>query len=253
MARKILIVDNSATMRRIISGMILSGLSDAEIAEARNAYEAWEQLRNQEFHLMLFSWEPSGTAWLNFFMRLGQRPAERRLSSIILTSGADQPHVREALNAGVSGKLVIPCTQIDLTNIINQVCNPLTLRHTSRYSLPDTTALLQQEGRSYQAAVINVSKGGLLCELEYMEDYKWAAPVTITITFRMDGKQFAAKGLFSLLSRFIIVETNADHSPKKVRVAYRFSKVPPAVQGVLDDVFGVAEELEKLLSSQSIN
>jgi CheY-like chemotaxis protein len=253
MARKILIVDNSATMRRIIGGMILASLSDAEITEARNAYEAWEELRKQEFNLMLFSWEPSGSAWLNFLMRLGQRPVERRPGSIILTSGADQPHVRDALHAGVSGKLVIPCTQIELSDVINRVCNPLTLRQNSRYSLPDTTAFLQQEGRSYQAAVINVSKGGLLCELEYIKDYKWAAPVTITVTFRMDGKQFTAKGLFSTICRLMVTETNADHAPKMIKAAYRFSKVPPAVQDVFDDVFGLAKEQEKLLSSQPIN
>jgi CheY-like chemotaxis protein len=252
MARKILIVDNSATMRRIIGGMILAGFGDAEISEARNAYDAWEQLRNQDFSLMLFSWEPSGNAWLNFFMRLGQRPAERRLGSIILTSGVDQPHVREALQSGVSGQLAIPCTQIELTDAINRVCNPVTLRHTSRYSLPDTTALLLQEGRTYKAAVVNVSKGGLLCELEYIEDYEWAAPVTITVTFRMGDKQFAVKGLFSILSRLMVVESNADHSPKKVKMAYRFTKIPPAAQDVFDDVFGVAEKQEKLLSQPII-
>jgi CheY-like chemotaxis protein len=250
MARRILIVDDSPTMRRIIGSMILASLSDAEITEARNAYEAWEQLRNSDFHLMLFSWEPSGVAWLNLFMRLGQKPANRRPGSIILTSDVNQPHVREAMKAGASGQLVIPCSQIEMTNVVNRVCNPLTLRLTHRYSLPGTTALIQQEGRSYQAGVINVSNGGLLCELEHMEDYKWAMPVTITVTFRIDGKQLAAKGLFSILSRLIVLETNADHSPRRIKAAYRFSKTPPAVQDLFEEIFNKMAQQEKLAFSQ---
>jgi DNA-binding NarL/FixJ family response regulator len=247
MARKILIVDSSSTMRKIIGSMIMANLSDVRIAEAKNAYEAWDQLKANDFQLMLFSWEPSGATWLNFFLQLKKRPIEQQTGSILLTSDATRPYVKEAKSAGITETLIIPCAKFELTNAINRVCNPMGLRQSNRYSLPDTTALLQQEGRNYHASVVNISKGGLFCEFEYLEDYKLTAPVTITVTFQLNGKQSVVKGLYSILTRYCVLDTHTDHSPNRIRMAYRFTKVPPAMQDVFEKVFEFADEQENLL------
>ncbi|MDA8164426.1 MAG: response regulator [Desulfobacteraceae bacterium] len=250
MARRILIVDRSATMRRIIRGMILANVNDAEVAEAADAADAWQQLADEDFHLMLFSWEPSGAAWLDFLKRLREKEGDRQTAAILLTSSAKRPYVREAVTAGVAEYLVTPFTPAELTGLMNRVCNPVTLRHSRRYSLPDTTALVQQEQKSFQAAVVNISEGGVLCELDYAADYKWTAPAMVSITFRIEGEQITAEDLFALPNRCSIVESNPDFTPRKMKVAYRFFNVPPSAKQVLETVFNMAEIQEKILSSK---
>ena len=251
MARKIMIVDSSATMRRIIRGIILANVNDAELTEAADAKEAWQLQEKEDFHLMLFSWEPSGAGWLDFFKRLKKKPAERQTAAILLTSNAKRPYVREALAAGIAEYLVIPFSPAELTGIINRVCNPVTLRHNSRYSLPDTTAVLRQEQKSFEAAVVNISEGGFLCELDYAEDYKWTAPAMVSITFRIEGEQITAADLYALPGRFSIIKTNPDFTPRKMKLACRFFNVPPAAKQVLEKVFSMAAMQEKLLHTNS--
>lgn len=247
MARSILIVDSSAARRKILASMIMANLSDIGITEARNAYDAWDRLQHESFHLILFFWEPSGEAWLNFFLRLKKHPTGSQTRAILLTTDSSHPYVGEALRVGVAEALVIPCTKMELTNAINLVCNPVTLHQSPRYSLPGTTALFQQESRSYHAKVINISLGGMLCELDYIEDFAIMMPVTVTVTFQQDGKQLVANGLYSLLTRFSVLDTNADYSPNRIRVAYRFIKAPVAVQELFREIFQLADDQENLL------
>lgn len=251
MARKILVVDSSATMRRIICDMILANVNDAELAEASDAEEAWKRMGEEDFHLMLFSWEPSGDDWLDFFKRLREKPAEEQAAALLLTSDVKRSYVQKALDAGVAEYLLIPFTPAELTGTMTRVCNPVTLRHSNRYSLPGTTAVLQQEQKSFKASVINISKGGLLCALDYDPDYKWMAPVMINVTFRIEGEEITATDLFSLPGRFSIVETNPDFTPRKIKIACHFFKVPPAAKKVLEMAFSMAEVQEKLLHAES--
>ncbi|HET97456.1 MAG TPA: response regulator [Desulfurivibrio alkaliphilus] len=247
MARNIMIVDGSVPRRRVIASMIMANLSDAEVTEAKNAYEAWELLQRAQFNLILFFWEPSAEAWLNFFLRLKKHPTSNRAGAILLTTDTGFPYVKEALRAGVADTLTIPCGKLELTNAVNRVCNPVAFHQSPRHSLPGTTALLQQGSRSYHARVINVSLGGLLCEFDYIEDFSVTTPATINITFQHQEKQLTANGLYSIPIRFYVLDNNANYSPNRVRIAYRFAKLPMAVQDLFEQLFQFATEQERLL------
>lgn len=247
MARKILIADASPTMRKILSGLIQANLSDIQLEEAKNAHEAWDLLQQDEYHLLLFSWRSSGEAWLDFFQKLKKHRAART-AAILLTSNSNLPYVQDALDAGVAEALTIPCNRMELANAINRVCNPIALRLNRRYSFNDTTAVLQQEGRRYHASVINIGKGGLYCELDYLDDFNPFTPVTITVNFHLDDRQVVAKGLYSVLVRFCVLETDADYSPSRIRLAYRFTQVLPAIQEIFEKAFKLAEERENQIS-----
>ncbi len=247
MARKILIADASPTMRKILSSLVQANLSDIQLGEAKNAHEAWECLQQDEYHLLLFSWRSSGEAWLDFFQKL-EKHRSARTAAILLTSNSSLPYVQDALDAGVAEALTIPCSRIDLASAINRVCNPITLRRNTRYSFKDTTAVLQQEGRKYHASVINIGKGGLFCELDYLDGFNPFTPVTITVNFQLEERQVVANGLYSVLVRFSVLENDADYSPSRIRLAYRFTLVPPAIQEIFEKAFKLAEERENQIS-----
>jgi len=246
MARRIMIVDRSGSLRRILKNMILANINDAEVAEVSDADEARERLSSDpgDF-LVLFSGESVTDEWLDFIRQSLARAGRCPLVFVLFTSRAKQDLLKKVKEAGVKERLAIPCTPESLTEIVNLVYNPLVLRDDRRYSIQDTIASFDQRGQSFKASVINISKGGMLCEMAYDEAFKWAAPVMASVTFTAAalGDQVTAAGLYSTVSRLLVQNAYPDFSPKTIRIAMQFISVPPDAMKVLEGIFAKADTL----------
>lgn len=246
MARRIMIVDRSGSLRRILKNMILANINDAEVVEIADADEARERLGSDpgDF-LVLFSGESVSDEWLDFVRQSLTCSGRCPLVFVLFTSRAKQDLLKKVKEAGVKERLAIPCTPESLTEIVNRAYNPLILRDDRRYSIPDTVAAFDQRGQSFRAAVINISKGGMLCEMAYDDAFKWAAPVMVTVTFTAAflGDQVNAGGLYSTVSRLSVQSAYPDFSPKSVRIAMQFITVPPEALKALEGIFAKADGL----------
>lgn len=247
MARQILILDSSASMRRIIRTMILANISDATVHEAETDTEAMERIEDDNFHLVFFSRESSNQDWLDFIKRTKTNPDKDLTQFLIFTSNQQKDYIETAKAAGVADHLFIPCSPNELTVLVTKLCNPFALRATKRFYMPHTTAVIEQ-GQScrMQADVINFSEGGIFCETEYSQEFNWAAPAMITMNFSLEGETITAAGFYSATRRIMVTATNADFSPKRVRIAYRFLTVPDETRQALEKVYAFAEQLQEM-------
>ncbi len=247
MSRNILIVDHSATIRRILRTMIIGNINDAEVAEAENTTDAQAVLENDTIHLVLFSNESSSEQWLDFIDATKADAANERLNFVLFTSSPNEKVFSRANEAGVAGHLITPCTPATLTETINRTCNPTLLRESRRYNVPGATAVLQQGAVRREARVVNISLGGMLCEMTTPEAMNWSAPVTASISFPNGGDhRREAADIFAMVSSFFIQERAADHSPKLVRLALRFVNIPAEAETILQERLLRAEEEEKI-------
>jgi DNA-binding NarL/FixJ family response regulator len=251
MARNIIIMDSSASMRRIIRTMIQSTVNDAVVSEAQDAKEAQGLIEDAHYHLVIFSRESSDKKWLEFAQKRLALPEAQKTNFILFTSSKKKDYFEEIKRYGIQEHIVIPCGPNALGELIIKTCTHFSMRASRRYSIHDTRANLDQGSNSFPAEVINFSEGGVLCELEAPAQLHWCMPAMISMEFNLDGTMLKVAGLYSVARRLIVVESNPDYSPKRIRLACRFISVSEESKNQLAQVFKVIEQQEGLLAHEA--
>lgn len=244
MARNIIIMDSSASMRRIIRTMIKATVNDAVFAEAQDAKEARSLIEEAHYHLVIFSRESSDKKWLEYAQKRLALPEAQRTNFILFTSSKNQEYLQEIKRYGIKEHIIIPCAPDALGELIIRTCTHFSMRATRRYSLHDASANLAQGSSNFPAEVINFSEGGALCELVAPAQLQSFLPLMISMEFNIEGTILKVAGLYSVVRRLIVVESNEDYSPKRIRLACRFVSVSEESKKQLSQVFKLIEKLE---------
>jgi two-component system chemotaxis response regulator CheY len=107
---KVLLVDDSATIRRILKGL-LGPLGITDILEASNGIMALKVLsENPGIDYMLLDWNMPELDGLGVLKQVRANDAYRDLKIIMCTSEADKTKVIEAIKAGANNYIVKPFT-----------------------------------------------------------------------------------------------------------------------------------------------
>ncbi|MFH1019547.1 MAG: PilZ domain-containing protein [Pseudomonadota bacterium] len=250
MARNIIIMDSSASMRRIIRTMIQATINDAVVSEVQDAEEAQGLIEDAHYHLVLFSRESSNKQWLEFAQKRLSLPEAQRTNFAMFTSSKKQDYLAELKRHGIEEYFIIPCAPNDIGKIITRLCTHFAMRKARRYSVPDTIATLAQGSNGFPAEVINFSGGGMLCELDAPAQLHWFMPVMVSMEFNLDGVALKIPGLYSVARRLMVVEANPDYSPRRIRLACRFISIPEESKNQLAQVFTVIEKQEVLFGHE---
>lgn len=106
---KILVVDDSSTMRRIIKNT-LNRLGYTELFEAEHGAEAWEILQQNDLDVLITDWNMPEMNGLELVKKV--RGEERYLDMpiIMVTTEGGKAEVITALKAGVNNYIVKPFT-----------------------------------------------------------------------------------------------------------------------------------------------
>jgi two-component system chemotaxis response regulator CheY len=106
-ARKILVVDDTPTMRMIVAGM-LRDLGFENVLEAENSEMALELMKKEPVAIVLADWNMPGKSGIEFLRQIRSMAETRTLPVVMMTSNNDLRHIEEARRAGVSSYLVKP-------------------------------------------------------------------------------------------------------------------------------------------------
>ncbi|GHS89782.1 chemotaxis protein CheY [Campylobacterota bacterium] len=107
---KILVVDDSSTMRRIIKNT-LNRLNFKELLEAENGAQAWEVLvQNQDVGVLITDWNMPEMNGLDLVKKVRAEPKYIDLPIIMVTTEGGKTEVITALRAGVNNYIVKPFT-----------------------------------------------------------------------------------------------------------------------------------------------
>jgi two-component system, chemotaxis family, chemotaxis protein CheY len=104
---KVLLVDDSKTMRNIQKG-ILSQLGYIDLEEACDGLDAMSKVRAFEPELMLVDWNMPNMDGLTFVKKV--RASGNTCPIIMVTTEAERTRVVEAIKAGVNNYVVKPFT-----------------------------------------------------------------------------------------------------------------------------------------------
>ncbi len=106
---KVLIVDDFATMRRIIKNL-LKQLGVEKMEEAEDGVKALQKLRSEKFDLVISDWNMPNMTGLELLQNVRNDPALKTLPFLMVTAEAEKENVLLAIKMGVSNYIVKPFT-----------------------------------------------------------------------------------------------------------------------------------------------
>lgn len=117
--RKILVIDDTPTMRLIVTGM-LEDLGFQTVLQAESSDVAMKLIQTEAFDLVLCDWNMPGRTGIEFIRNLRAQPATASLPVLMMTSNNDPRQIAEARTAGVSSYLVKPFGPADLRDRLEE-------------------------------------------------------------------------------------------------------------------------------------
>lgn len=106
---KILVVDDMNEMRDILR-RLLGVLGFSNVSTVTNGFEAWEQLKIQNFDLVLCDWNMPNMSGRELLEKVRATPAMHDLPFIMITGENASDKVRNAIAGGVTDFIVKPFT-----------------------------------------------------------------------------------------------------------------------------------------------
>ena len=117
---KILVVDDSKVMRRIICSF-LSQMGYDEVLEASDANDALRIIADEQIMLVISDYSMPGMSGLDLLKAIRRDPANRDLPFVMLTAEAQLGQIVAAFREGVQQYITKPFTAQYLEYIINRV------------------------------------------------------------------------------------------------------------------------------------
>ncbi|MFH1488389.1 MAG: chemotaxis response regulator CheY [Pseudomonadota bacterium] len=106
---KVLVVDDFATMRRILKG-VLKQIGFNNIVEAEDGSLALKELKKEEFGLIVSDWNMPNMTGLDLLKAVRGDDTLKGIPFIMVTAEGQRENVVEAVKAGVSNYIVKPFT-----------------------------------------------------------------------------------------------------------------------------------------------
>ncbi len=117
---KILIVDDFATMRRILKN-ILKQLGFKNLVEADDGTTAWDMLEEQSISLIISDWNMPKMTGLELLKKVRASDTHKKTPFLMVTAEAQKQNVIEAVQAGVSNYVVKPFTAEAISDKLKKI------------------------------------------------------------------------------------------------------------------------------------
>jgi two-component system chemotaxis response regulator CheY len=119
MSKKVLVVNDSGTMRKIVI-RALNAVGFSDTVEAADGVEALDVFQKTPVHLVLTDWNMPNKSGVELTRDI--RATGSKVPIFMITTEAEKNRVVEAIQAGVNDYLVKPFTQDALQEKLQKAC-----------------------------------------------------------------------------------------------------------------------------------
>lgn len=116
---KVLVVDDFATMRKIIKN-VLKQISIENVLEAENGKHALTVLKNDAVDLIISDWIMPEMTGIEFLKACKADETIKKIPFIMVTAEAQKDNIMEAIKSGVDNYIVKPFTPDKLREAIDK-------------------------------------------------------------------------------------------------------------------------------------
>ena len=106
---KILLVDDSSTMRRIQKNT-LGALGFTDVDEAEDGQDAVAKVSKAPYELVLMDWNMPNMTGIEALKAIRANPSTAKIPVIMVTSESEKSRILEAIQAGATNYIVKPFT-----------------------------------------------------------------------------------------------------------------------------------------------
>ena len=117
---RVLIVDDFATMRRIVRN-VLKQIGFTNMAEADNGKSALKVLKKENIDLILCDWNMPEMPGIDLLKAIRSDDNLKNIPFVMVTAEAQKDNIIEAVKAGVSSYIVKPFTAETVTEKLNAI------------------------------------------------------------------------------------------------------------------------------------
>ena len=117
---KILVVDDFATMRRILKN-VLKEIGFSNTSEAENGRHALRELKKNKYDLILCDWNMPEMSGLELLKQIRADDELKDLPFVMVTAEAQKDNIIEAVQAGVTNYVVKPFTAKTINDKLTKV------------------------------------------------------------------------------------------------------------------------------------
>lgn len=118
--KKILVADDSSTMRRILK-MTLGRIGFNDVTEASDGQEAVAQCQSQQYDCVLTDWNMPNMDGLELIVTLRAMPNYQKVPIMMVTTEGAKDDVIEALTRGANSYIVKPFTPDTLKQKMDEI------------------------------------------------------------------------------------------------------------------------------------
>jgi len=233
MAIRILVVHEYTVIQKIVNNYILTEYSDAVVKSFSSTLDAIEELKTVEYDIIFSAMEMpimDGIAFSEAILDTMNKNSH----FIIMTSNYNENSIKNYKQLGINNILSIPFTQPQLTMLIQEIVDPRSKRIHERFVIQDTRVLIPIDNNELKARLINIGINGLLCELKLKKEYtNLLLSNKIKLKLPESFGNIVAEDITSSLMRLSVTEWNNNHSPKTIRIAYRFVDMPQKAKQIV--------------------
>ncbi len=104
---KILLVDDSGTMRAIQSG-ILSELGFEDVLQAADGVQALKIIAAEKIDLVMLDWNMPIMTGIETLRRIKADPVKKSIPVVMVTTEAEKVHILDAITVGAAGYILKP-------------------------------------------------------------------------------------------------------------------------------------------------
>lgn len=122
MAKTVLIVDDSASLRQVV-GITLKG-AGYDVIEASDGKDALSKLGGQKIHLIISDVNMPNMDGISFVKQVKQLPAYRFTPVIMLTTESQESKKEEGKAAGAKAWMVKPFQPAQMLNAVSKLVMP---------------------------------------------------------------------------------------------------------------------------------
>lgn len=117
---RVLVVDDFATMRRIVRN-ILRQLGMSNVVEADDGATAWEVLNREKIDFVVSDWNMPTMTGIELLRKVRASEQHSHIPFLMVTAEAQQENILEAVQAKVSNYIVKPFTADTMKQKIDRI------------------------------------------------------------------------------------------------------------------------------------
>lgn len=244
--RRILLIHSTRSIRALIMKFVFAELSDIDFIETDCGKDALTKLSAHPFNVVICTAGLVDMSSAELMAASSKTPHNATTPFVVVTEQDDDgDHSLSGAPDGLNGGSVINTRlQPDaLIQAINQMCNPRQWRESSRYYIPNAKVVIDVWGTETKAALINISMGGILVELNSQKpDLLMKNDIHVTLKFPGTSDYYVLPNIACKLSRLNISSWNEDGIPADMRVTFIFQALSEETRGKLEAIMQLAKE-----------